>query len=90
MRDKIFLAALLSAAMALPASALTITNRDADSHTVTVTTASGAETIVLEADETREDLCADGCALSLETGASGEFDAEADVSISEGELTLTE
>lgn len=90
MRNKIILGLALAAAVAMPASALTLTNRDGDAHTVTIATEDATETIVLEADETRTDLCSTACDITLETGVTENFESDASVSINDGELISSE
>jgi hypothetical protein len=68
----------------LPAQALTISNTDSDSHTITVKTGSGSTELVVEPDMAVEPPCTAGCTVELENGEQYEMKGGEEISIEGG------
>jgi len=75
---------------ATQASALTLTNRDASMYNVSVTENDKTASIQVEPAQTLEGLCAEGCTIALENGATHEFDGSESVVIENGQISITE
>lgn len=69
---------------ALPAQALTISNTDPDSHTVTVKTGSDSTELTIEPETAVEPPCDAGCTIELENGEQYEMKGGEEVSIEGG------
>lgn len=84
---------VLTLAVSGPAAAITITNRDATAHNVLVTEG-GDETVtsevVIEADQTRDDLCPAGCTLVLADGEPQSFEGYEVLVIEDGRFETVE
>lgn len=70
----------------LPAQALTISNTDPDSHTVTVKTGGDATELVVEPEMAVEAPCGAGCTVELENGEQYEMKGGEEVSIEGGSI----
>jgi hypothetical protein len=70
--------------LAPPAQALTISNTDPDSHTITVKTGGDSTELVVEPDMAVEAPCASGCTVELENGEQYEMKGGEVVSIEGG------
>jgi hypothetical protein len=70
--------------LAPPAQALTISNTDTDSHTITVKTGGDSTELVVEPDMAVEPPCASGCTVELENGEQYEMKGGEVVSIEGG------
>ena len=85
---------LAAAAVVMAASAsayaLTLTNRDSSEHSFTVVDDESAQTVTIQPNETRNDLCSQGCTISLGETESMEFDGSETVMIEGGMLTVAE
>lgn len=68
----------------LPAQALTISNTDADSHTITIKTGSDSTELVVEPDAAVEPPCTTGCIVELENGEQYEMKGGEEISIEGG------
>lgn len=90
------LAAIALTALLLPigqaATALTITNRDADSMNLTVVEQSGQQGVELSIDtqQTLDGFCPRGCVITLGNGASDTFEGTEVVSIQNGQFIVDE
>ncbi len=94
MRTNVFLSALAATALfAVPAQALTLTNEDAATYEVEVVQGQGgqsADMMELEAEQSLEGLCEDGCTLRLNTGAEQDFAGDENVIIRDGAFVIAE
>ena len=68
----------------LPAQALTISNTDPDSHTITVKAGSDSTELVVEPQMAVEPPCTAGCTIELENGEQYEMKGGEEVSIEGG------
>lgn len=75
---------VLGMLLAPPAQALTISNTDTDSHTITVKTGGDSTELVVEPDKVVEAPCASGCTVELENGEQYEMKGGEEVSIEGG------
>ncbi|MCJ7528756.1 MAG: hypothetical protein MUO37_11765 [Methyloceanibacter sp.] len=69
---------------ALPAQALTISNTDPDSHTVTVKTGSDSTELTIAPETAVEPPCQSGCTVELENGEQYEMKGGEEASIESG------
>jgi len=69
---------------ALPAQALTISNTDQDSHTVTVKTGSDSTELTIAPETAVEPPCQSGCTVELENGEQYEMKGGEEASIESG------
>ena len=69
---------------ALPAQALTISNTDPDSHTVTVKTGSDSTELTIAPETAVEPPCQSGCTIELENGEQYEMKGGEEASIESG------
>src|SRR5262245_50469134 len=69
---------------ALPASALTISNEDADPHTVTVTAGTDTKELTVAPDQQIDAGCTEGCMVELENGEQYQMQGGETVSIEDG------
>lgn len=87
-------AALLAGTFVLSstAMALTITNRGTTPQEVTVKVGDGVETIILQPNETRDDLCAApaGCVMSHASGDEFPLKGNEEVEVDETGLSIPE
>src|SRR5262245_21127124 len=70
--------------VSLPAAALTISNEDADPHTVTVTAGTDTKELTVEPDQQIDAVCAEGCMVELENGEQYQMQGGETVSIEDG------
>jgi hypothetical protein len=70
--------------LAPPAQALTVSNSDADAHTITVKTGSDSTELVVEPNKQVDAPCASGCTVELENGEQYELKGGEEVSIEGG------
>ena len=70
--------------LAAPAQALTISNTDEDSHTITVRTGGDSTELVVEPQMAVEASCTSGCTVELENGEQYEMHGGEEVSIEGG------
>lgn len=75
---------VLGMILAAPAQALTISNTDDKSHTVTIKTAGDSSELVVEPQKAIEAPCASGCTVELENGEKYEMKGGEEVSIEGG------
>jgi hypothetical protein len=68
----------------LPAQALTISNTDPDSHTITIKAGSDSTELVVEPQMAVEPPCTAGCTVELENGEQYEMKGGEEVSIEGG------
>ncbi|HEX2446897.1 MAG TPA: hypothetical protein VHK26_01760 [Methyloceanibacter sp.] len=71
---------------ALPAEALTISNTDADPHTITVKTGSDSTEVTIAPAAAVEPPCQSGCTIELENGELYELSGGEEASIESGAL----
>lgn len=71
---------------ALPAEALTISNSDADAHTITVTEGSDSKEVTIEPQTEVDPPCDKGCTVGLESGEQYEMKGDETASIEDGTL----
>lgn len=85
-------ASILVSVLAWQAQAMTLTNRDATDLMVKITdTGDGADQeLLLAANETIDDVCANGCTLTLEDGQQADFNGDEDVYIEGGRFVIAE
>jgi len=69
---------------ALPAQALTISNTDPDSHTITVKTGSDSTELTIAPETAVEPPCQSGCTVELENGEQYEMKGGEEASIESG------
>jgi hypothetical protein len=69
---------------ASPALALTISNADADPHTVTVTAGADSKEVTVAPDQQVDAGCAEGCKVKLENGEEYDLKGPEQVSIEGG------
>lgn len=85
MRIAIFVGlGVLGIFFAPPAQALTISNADADTHTITVKTGGDSTELVVEPDKAVDAPCASGCTILLENGEQYEMKGGEEVAIEGG------
>ena len=85
MRIAIFVGlGVLGIFLAPPAQALTISNADPDTHTITVKTGGDSTELVVEPDKSVAAPCASGCTVLLENGEKYEMKGGEEVSIEGG------
>jgi hypothetical protein len=70
--------------LAPPAQALTVSNTDPDSHTITVKVGSDSTKLVVEPSKAVEPACTTGCVIELENGEQYEMKGGEVVSIEGG------
>jgi hypothetical protein len=75
---------VLGILLAAPAQALTISNTDDDSHTITVKTGGDSTELVIEPQKAVQAPCASGCTVELENGEQYEMNGGEEVSIEGG------
>jgi hypothetical protein len=75
---------VLGIILAAPAQALTISNTDDDSHTVTIKIGGDSTELVVEPQMAVEAPCASGCTVELESGEQYEMHGGEEVSIEGG------
>jgi hypothetical protein len=83
-------AAAIVMATSVSAYALTLTNRDSAVYTMTVVDDQSVQTVTIQPDETMNDLCAQGCTITLGEADSVELDGNETVMIEGGSLTIAE
>jgi hypothetical protein len=85
-------AGALTLVMAWQAQAMTLTNRDGADLMVTITENgdSTGQDLLIAANQTLEDVCANGCTITLEDGQKLDFNGDEDVSIEGGRFIITE
>jgi hypothetical protein len=71
---------------ALPAKALTISNTDSDSHTITVTINGDSKDLTVEPQAEVDPPCDKGCTVGLESGEQYEMKGDESASIEDGTL----
>jgi hypothetical protein len=76
----------LGVLFALPAEALTISNMDADSHTITVSVNGGSKELTVEPQAQVDAPCDKGCTISLDSGEQYEMKGGESASIEDGTL----
>jgi hypothetical protein len=76
----------LGALFALPAEALTISNMDADSHTITVTVNGDSKELTVEPQAEVDAPCDKGCTVGLDSGEQYELKGDESASIEDGTL----
>jgi hypothetical protein len=76
----------LGALFALPAEALTISNMDADSHTITVTVNGNSKELTVEPQAEVDTPCDKGCTVGLDSGEQYELKGDESASIEDGTL----
>ena len=74
------------ALFALPAQALTISNTDADSHTITVTVNGDSKELAIEPQAQVDAPCDKGCTVGLDSGEQYEMKGDESASIEGGTL----
>jgi hypothetical protein len=72
--------------IALPAQALTISNTDPKTHTVTVKNNGDSAQLTIQPDESAEPACQSGCTVVLENGEQYELKGDEEASIEAGTL----
>jgi hypothetical protein len=72
--------------IALPAQALTISNSDPKTHTVTVKTGSDSTELTVQPAASAEPACQSGCTVVLENGEQFEMKGDEEVSIEGGTI----
>jgi hypothetical protein len=77
---------MVGALFALPAEALTISNTDADSHTITVTVNGDSKELTIEPQAEVDAPCDKGCTVGLDTGEQYEMKGDESASIEDGTL----
>ena len=75
-----------AALLALPAEALTISNMDADSHTITVTVNGNNKELTVEPQAEVDAPCDKGCTIGLDSGEQYEMKGDESASIEDGTL----
>jgi hypothetical protein len=75
-----------AALLALPAEALTISNTDVDSHTITVTTNGDNKELTVEPQAEVDAPCDKGCTIGLDSGEQYEMKGDESASIEGGTL----
>ena len=85
-------AATLALAMAWPAQAMTLTNRDGSDLTLMISEngQSDGQEMTIAASETLDDLCANGCTITLEDGQQHTFNGDEEVYIEGGRFVIAE
>jgi len=74
------------ALFALPAQALTISNTDADSHTINVTVNGESKKLTIEPQAQVDAPCDKGCTVGLDSGEQYEMKGDESASIEDGTL----
>ena len=91
---KIFLAAACTILLlASSAQALTLTNRDPEERRLQITEGGDeavTHDVIVEADQTREDLCLEGCTIVLDSGEHASFEGDEVVEIEDGRFVIAE
>jgi hypothetical protein len=82
----IFGLGVLSMLFAAPAEALTITNSDPDSHTITVKVGGDSSELTIEPQTEVDPPCDKGCTVELESGEQYEMQGGEQASIEDGVL----
>jgi hypothetical protein len=77
---------VLGVLFALPAKALTISNTDSDSHTITVTINGDSKELTVEPQTEVDPPCDKGCTVGLESGEQYEMKGDESASIEDGTL----
>jgi hypothetical protein len=77
---------VLGVLFALPAKALTISNTDSDSHTITVTINGDSKDLTVEPQAEVDPPCDKGCTVGLESGEQYEMKGDESASIEDGTL----
>lgn len=77
---------LLGVLFALPAKALTISNTDSDSRTITVTINGDSKELTVEPQAEVDAPCDKGCTVGLESGEQYELKGDESASIEDGTL----
>ena len=80
----IFGLGVLGMLFAAPAEALTITNTDPDSHTITVKVGGDSKELTIEPQTEVDPPCDKGCTVELESGEQYEMQGGEEVSIEDG------
>jgi len=85
-------ASALAFILASSANAMTLTNRDASDVMLKITESgqSDSKDMTIAASETLDDLCANGCTITLQGGQQHDFKGDEDVSIQGGQFVISE
>lgn len=87
MKATLILGALLASTAVLPtASALTITNRDADERQVTIVESGDEQIFILDPEQSLPEICMAGCSIAIGEGEAVEVGGEGVVAIVDGEI----
>ena len=81
-------AAILTASGA--AHALTITNRDSTEYSLTIVENDAKRSLAIKPEQSLNDLCLEGCTITLGGGDAMDFDGSETVMIEGGNLTTVE
>ncbi len=91
---KIFLSAAFAILlMASSAQAFTLTNRDPEEQRLQITEGGDeavTHEVIVAADQTREDLCLEGCTIVLDSGEQASFEGDEVVEIEDGHFVIAE
>ena len=85
-------AGALTLVLAWQAQAMTLTNRDTTDLMVKITDTGddAGQDLIIAANETLEDVCENGCTITLEDGQTLDFNGDEDVYIEGGRFIVAE
>jgi hypothetical protein len=84
------LTCLVALAVASPAQALQLTNRDTADHKIALTEPAGTQDVQIKPSQVIDGICKAGCTMKMADGEEYEFDGNEVVSIEEGLMFLDE